>query len=181
MKKITVKEITYAALALTILSLTRFFDYVMPRVGDYVVFETAQICALFIVFLLPLRSSIFSIVLAPFMWLVMGQTLEVGPGSFFFDLSLPLLATLLIKIVKFKKGDWKSYVLIFSLAIIAGVIRYFSYVIAGVLYFEVDWKGSFVINAWSLFTCLLSPVILLTFLRPLNSLKKHVIGVNYAF
>lgn len=163
---ITIKQICLTGIFLSLLTVFKFVDLVMPRINGIAAWEIYYTIGALMVIVLSLREAFLVLIAAPLLWLAIGQTTINGPFSIFLDYFVPMLSLLIIKL---------SFTRIISpfFVLCSGVIKYLSQSLAGKLFWDTDWWPSLVFNfPFNAITTSISIVVLFLLFRRLKSIHK---------
>ena len=137
--RVTVLEVALTGVFLGILIAVKFLDQAMPKINTVSFWEIYWTVAVLSVIVLPWKSAILLVIIAPLGFFVVGQTWQTGPGSFIMDYSIPMASALVAKV---SKNVWITI----GFVIVAAIIKFSANVASGMIFFEVDFEGSVVFN-----------------------------------
>ena len=177
-KKITIKEITMTALAVSLVTISKLFDNFMPKINGYSMFEFWMPISILLSLLLPIRSATLMVVTVPLLWFAFGQTIIVGPLSFIMDYQAVMILPLLINISNSGKSFF-SYLWLIVLTTIIFIIKWLLQTISGVINWETPWQASASFNLpFNAITYGLTvPMIILLFSK-ITFLRSALFGKN---
>lgn len=161
LNKLSIYSIALSGVFIALLSAVKFMDIVMPKINGIALWEMWWTFAAFAAIVLPFAPAAITLLLAPLVWIISGQTQSTaGAVSLIFDYFIPMLAFLLLQISK------KYYVEIPMLLLVA-VIKHASQTISGKLFWQTDWLPSFIFNApFTWITCAITlPIFVISFKR----------------
>ncbi len=166
MRQISIKQMTLAAMFLALLTVCKYLDLVMVKINGFAAIEFYWVVATLSVVVLSMTSSLLVLVIAPFMWVAIGQVELVGPWSLILDYFIPLLAVIVIKISrKWWTASWA--------VLAAGTIKLFSHTLSGILFYDASFLESITINApFTMITMSVSLALLIILYKRLRFLTR---------
>lgn len=166
MRQISIKQITFAGMFLALLTITKYLDLVMIKINGYSAIEFYWIVAALSMVVLSFTSSVFVLVIAPFLWVAIGQAELVSLWGVILDYFIPLGAVIVIKFSR-------NWIFASILVLVAGVIKLFSHTLSGILFYDATFNESITINApFTAITMSVAFVIMIIVYRRLRFLAR---------